>query len=200
MLDFISELTRKGGALSCPHHPPTSSPRRTQEKDAIPDLVFAVCTAGSSGSQARREFHSLLTILHTHRYIMASPSSKIKMNIWERRSFGGIFFYAGIGARCDRHTGKQNVGGPAWLESSKNTKLSQWAISLLLDTLLLFARFLAASEAAERSFPKGLFRLMAGYYNFLRLCGQSSHPPFNIYSPWDLTPHSRWFRVCPPGT
>lgn len=72
------------------------------------------------------------------------------------------------------------------IESSEDTKLSQWVISLLLNTLLLFAHFLAASEASERSFfPKGFFRipLMVGYYNFLLLCGQSSHGPFNIYNP-----------------
>lgn len=28
MLDFISELARNCGALSCPQHPPTRSPRR----------------------------------------------------------------------------------------------------------------------------------------------------------------------------
>lgn len=42
----------------------------TQAKGTIPGLVFAVCTAGSSGSQVRRESF-LLTILQTHRYIMA---------------------------------------------------------------------------------------------------------------------------------
>lgn len=65
--------------------------RLTQAKGTIPDLVFAVCTAGSSGSQARRE-SLLLTILQTHRYIMASPSSKIKMNNLRAKIFPWYIF------------------------------------------------------------------------------------------------------------
>lgn len=65
--------------------------RLTQAKGTIPDLVFAVCTAGSSGSQARRE-SLLLTILQTHRYIMASPSSKIKMNNLRAKIFRRYIF------------------------------------------------------------------------------------------------------------
>lgn len=119
----------------------------TQAKGTIPDLVFAVCTAGSSGSQVRRESF-LLTILQTHRYIMASPSSKIKMNNLRAKLFRQyIFFLCPSRSQMWRHTGRQRVGGPVWLESSENTKLFTVG-DLLLDTLLLVAHFLAVSEAA----------------------------------------------------
>lgn len=174
----------------------------------IPDLGFAVIISRRSGSQAQREILLLIT-LQIHRHIMENLSSKIKI-IWKQRSFTGIFFITNR-SQMWRHFGKQNVGGPVWLESWETGQGGQsvfhggWSLlcykvpwTLLLLLLLSCPISWAAFEAAEHALEKPSFLKVSlkSFWlcdtSFLHLCVslQSSQGPFKVYILWDFIPAS----------